>query len=313
MPAPEAATSIKIIPEGADEPLPEVPAEVNLTDGDIRRAINAWDECMPDYAGLLEATVIGQEDWDEEADRLLRSKGYRPLGLRSMSAAQKSAALHDEGLRTYGDDSPWEWDQPSKRYRNRDTGRYMGSRQMLPLRDEFIDAQKGAVSDLVDRLADGEITTNRFVEEMRGLIKTSFIDEYALAHGGRHNLTSRDFGIVGQMCRGQYGYLNAFAEQINAGELSPAQIRARGRLYIEAASQAYERAAAEVRGIRGPHGLPAYPGDGSTVCRTNCKCTWEFAETETDWECTWTLHPAEHCADCLERAARWAPYVAPKQ
>lgn len=310
---PATETRIKIIPEGADEPLPEVPAEVTLTDGDIRKAINAWDELMPDYAGLLEAVVIGQEGWDEQdrQSRLLKRLG--PPVDAEWAARNRPLTVSWPLERAYGDDSPWEWDQPSKRYRNTETGRYMGSRQMLPLRDEFIDAQKDAVSGLVDRLADGEITTNRFVEEMRGLIKTSFIDEYALAHGGRHNMTSRDFGIVGQMCRGQYGYLNNFAGQINDGELSPAQIRARGRLYIEAAAQAYERAQAEVRGISGPHGLPAWPSDGTSACRTNCKCTWEFEETETEWLCTWTLHPAEHCADCLERAERWKPYVVQKQ
>lgn len=299
-------TRIKIIPEGADEPLPEVPAEVNITDGDIRRAINAWDELMPDHAGLLEAAVIGQEGWDEQ-DRFLIAE-YGRAFVSNMSADQKAWLLRNY-VRAYGDESPWEWDQPSKRYRNRDTGRYMSSRQMLPLRDDFIDAQKDAVSGLVDRLADGDITTNRFVEEMRGLIKTSFIDEYALAHGGRHNMTSRDFGIVGQMCRSQYGYLNTFAGEINEGKLSPAQIRARGRLYIEAASQAYERAATEVRGI--PR-LSQYPGSGDTQCRANCRCFLEFEETDTEWHVFWRLSDAEHCPDCVNLAAAWNPLVFAK-
>ena len=283
---------VKIIPEGADEPLPEIPAVVEISDADIRVAINAWDTLMPDYAGLLEAVVIGQEEWDEQ------DRSHRPG--------------RGGGVRDYGDASPWEWDQPSKRYRNAETGRYMSTRQMLPLRDEFIAAQKAAASELVDRLAEGEIGTGRFVNDMRGLIRTTFIDEYALAHGGRHNMTSRDFGIVGNMCRDQYGYLNNFASEINAGDLSPAQIRARANLYIEAGSQAFERAGAEVRGIKGPRGLPAYPGDGTSECMTNCKCTWEYAEKETAWECTWTLHPAEHCGTCLERASTWAPYIVAK-
>jgi hypothetical protein len=306
---------VKIIPEGAAEPLPEVPAELTLTDADIRRAIDAWDKLMPAYAGLLEAVVIGQEQWDEQ-DRALAAQGYtmRPYPPYTTDLRTERPWVRDltAGVRAYGDDSPWEWDQPSKRYRNTATGRYKGSRQMLPLRDEFIDAQKAAAGDLADRLAAGEITTNRYVEEMRGLIKTTYIDEYALAHGGRNNMTSRDFGIVGNMCRDQYSYLNNFAGEINAGDLSPAQIRARGRLYIESASQAYERAQAEVRGISGPHALPAYPGDGSTACRSNCRCSWEYRETETTWEATWTLHPAEHCEDCLSRASEWAPYVVAK-
>lgn len=317
---PVAGVRVKIIPEGAAEPLPEVPDEVALTDADVRRAIDAWDALMPAYAGLLEAVVLGQEDWDEQ-DRFVNTPAptsrvaedwaeWRDLNVERFIEWQDRARR--SGRRAYGDDSPWEWDQPSKRYRDTETGRYMGSRQMLPLRDEFIDAQKAAASDLADRLAAGEITTNRYVEEMRGLIKTTYLDEYALAHGGRNNMTSRDFGIVGNMCRDQYSYLNNFAGEINAGDLSPAQIRARGRMYIESASQAYERAQAEVRGISGPHALPAYPGDGSTACRSNCRCSWEYRETETTWEATWTLHPAEHCEDCLSRASEWAPYVVAK-
>lgn len=282
---PVAGVRVKIIPEGAAEPLPEVPDEVALTDADVRLAIDAWDALMPAYAGLLEAVVIGQEDWDEQ-DRARRV-----------------------GRRAYGDESPWEWDQPSKRYRNTETGRYMGSRQMLPLRDEFIDAQKAAAGDLADRLAAGEITTNRYVEEMRGLIKTTYLDEYALAHGGRNNMTSRDFGIVGNMCRDQYGYLNNFAGEINAGELSPAQIRARGRMYIESASRAYERAAAEVRGI--PR-LSRYPGSGDTACRANCRCYLEFEESEIEWRVFWRLSDAEHCEDCVGLAAEWNPLVVLK-
>lgn len=281
---------VKIIPEGADEPLPPVPDEVEITDADIRRAINAWDEAMPDYAGLLEAVVIGQENYDEQ------DRAQRP----------------DAGRRSYGDDSPWTWDQESKRYRNSSTGQYMGAKQMLPLRDDFIAAQKEASDELAAQVAEGEITNVQYVTKMRELIKTSFIDEYAIAHGGRHNMTSEDFGRIGYMCREQYGYLNDFAAAINAGELSPAQIRARGRLYIEASSQAYERAAAEVRGIHGPHALPAYPGDGTSNCKTNCHCTWEFVELDEVWECTWTLHPAEHCTTCVTRAREWAPYVVAK-
>jgi len=183
---------------------------------------------------------------------------------------------------------------------------------MLSLRDQFIDAQKSAAAVLAERLSSGDITLTRFMLEMRELIKTTYYDEYVLGHGGRRNMTHRDNGIVGRLCREQYQYLQAFMADIAAGKLSPAQIRARCQLYIESASQAYERAAAEVRGLRGPHALPAYPGDHSAQCGANCRCTWEFRETETAWECTWTLHPAEHCPDCLERSVKWAPYSVPK-
>jgi len=283
---------IKIIPDGAAEELPAVPDEVEITDADERRAIDAWDAAMPAYAGLLEAAVVGREDWD--------------------TAAAELPVDRAAGQRAYGDESPWVWEQAAKRYRNQATGQTLNPRQMLVLRDQFVDAQKAAAAALAERLAAGDITLTRFMLEMRELIKTTYYDEYVLGHGGRRNMTHRDNGIVGRLCREQYQYLQAFMADIAAGNLSPAQIRARCQLYIESASQAYERAAAEVRGLRGPHALPAYPGDHSTQCGANCRCTWEFRETETAWECTWTLHPAEHCPDCLERSVIWAPYSVPK-
>ncbi len=54
-PVQRAWKAARIIPEGAGEPLPPVPAQIELTDADIERAIAKWDRLMPDYLQLLEA------------------------------------------------------------------------------------------------------------------------------------------------------------------------------------------------------------------------------------------------------------------
>jgi hypothetical protein len=282
--------SVKIIPEGADEPLPAVPDEVVISEADIRKAIDAWDSLMPDYSGLLEATVIGQTNFDAQQH-----------------------ALRPAGTRLYGDASPWTWDPAGAgggRYRNTETGRWLGQKQMIGLRDQFIDAQKQAVSDLADRFSKGDITIQQWTLESRGLIKQGFIDQYVMAHGGRFSMTQRDWGIIGSMCKDQYGYLNAFGEAINNGELSAGQIAVRAGLYIDSSVQAFERGTSERLGIPD---LPAYPGDGSTSCLGNCRCSWQYEETDTAWNCTWQLDTAaEHCVDCEANAAQWAPLVIPK-
>jgi hypothetical protein len=287
---PASDRSVKIVPEGADDPLPPVPDEVTISDADIRMAIDAWDTLIPDYAGLLEATVIGQSNFDDQ---------------------QHAAGL--PGTRAYGDASPWVWDPRGAgggRYRNTDTGEWAGAKQMLGLRDRFVEAQKGAIDDLGAQLVKGDINVQQWVLQSRQYIKTAFIDEYALGHGGRHNMTQKDFGIIGHMCRDQYDFLNNFGEQVANGELSADQIRVRARMYIDASVQAYERAVSERLGL--PR-MPAYPGDGSTECRANCKCHWQYEETDTAWNCTWVVHSAaENCATCLERGAMWAPYVVDK-
>lgn len=51
--------SMKIIPDGADRPLPlATDADAEVTEADAKRAIALWDELMPDYAGLLNAKVV---------------------------------------------------------------------------------------------------------------------------------------------------------------------------------------------------------------------------------------------------------------
>ena len=93
----------------------------------------------------------------------------------------------------------------------------------------------------------------------------------------------------------QVKYLDGFAADLRAGKLSPAQAAARANLYAGAVRGAYYAA----RYL----GLNAYPGDGSTPCKGNCKCTLE----ERDGKIWWVLHPAEHCDGCVSRASA-SPY-----
>ena len=205
--------------------------------------------------------------------------------------------------------SPWQFDDISKRYRNTATGRYMSASQMLGLRDQFVDAMKGKTDALVSRVATGDLTAQQWSLEMRKTIKQSYIDQYVLARGGRQNMTQRDWGIIGNMTRRQYEYLDGLERDIRDGKLSEAQARARARMYIESSTQAYERGATEGRGI--PR-LPAYPGDGQTQCRANCRCHWSIEDLVDAWACTWVLGIAEHCPDCVANASRWAPLMMPK-
>lgn len=89
-----------------------------------------------------------------------------------------------------------------------------------------------------------------------------------------------------------------------------AQVRARSQLYINSARQAYERAKARALGVPD---LPAYPGDGSTVCKSNCACSWRLEPIYDDddnligWNAFWELGAADHCPDCIQRSIQWNP------
>ena len=49
------APAAAFLPSDAGRPVTPVPDEVVITDEDIAAAMTAWDEVMPEYAGLLAA------------------------------------------------------------------------------------------------------------------------------------------------------------------------------------------------------------------------------------------------------------------
>ncbi len=189
-------------------------------------------------------------------------------------------------------------------YRNAETGRVISQKEAAAFRDAFIDKQKARIDAITDKLVDGKINVQQWTLETRREIKDTYSALYAVSKGGMENVTQADWGKESVILREQYGYLNKFAEDIAAGKLSPGQINARSKLYIESASQMYEKGKAASKGMPD---LPAYPGDGKTVCRANCRCSWDIKETDTEWLATWTLGEAEHCPDCVKNANHWNP------
>lgn len=93
----------------------------------------------------------------------------------------------------------------------------------------------------------------------------------------------------------QVKYLDGFVADLRAGKLTPAQAKARAALYAGAVRGGYYKA-------RYPS-LSNVPGDGSTPCLGNCKCTLEQRGDLIHWH----LNPAEHCDGCMSRAAA-SPY-----
>ena len=149
-----------------------------------------------------------------------------------------------------------------------------------------------------------DVTLGAWEADMRAQIKGEYTRQYLLGRGGRDQMTQADWGSIGGMLASQYRFLDKFAADIATGELSEAQIAARSELYLYSAKQAFEKAnerartsdtqvkwtmsAAEHCGdcesfasldwqpmAEDPFG-GAHPGDGSTICKTNCKCHLEY-------------------------------------
>ena len=277
------SSRITVIPDGADEgPLP-IPDVVEWTDAEIQEASDIWDELMPDYAGLLDADYVPEDDSAAKAQRGVRRK-LEP------------------------GENPWEYVEGAKRYRDKVTGRWLSQSRMVAMRDDYVTAYQSRIATLADRVMSGDMTLQQWERGMRREMKALHTGQYELGRGGRKAMTKTDWSSLGGTMKAQYTHLSSFTADIAAGKLSPAQVSARSQLYVNAATVSYERGRAAGHKLV----LPGYPGDGKTVCRANCKCFWDIREREDAWDCYWTLGQAEHCEDCLSRSATWAPYTYPK-
>jgi hypothetical protein len=199
----------------------------------------------------------------------------------------------------------WQYDEKSRRYRSQETGRYLSNAQMLKARDGFTDAMKGRAADLATRRAEGDLSANAWEREMRSLIKNAHVDMAALGRGGRRQMAPADWGRVGAAIREQYSYLGRFAD--DTANLSEAQVRARAGLYVSSSQVAYERGRAAAWDVT----LPQHPGDHSTACGSNCRCSWLLEEAEGGAvRATWQVNgAAESCPDCVENGRRWNPLI----
>lgn len=203
----------------------------------------------------------------------------------------------------------WVWEDKSKRYRDTKTGRFIGIKQMQDLREEFIVQQKAIMQSYVRSYLDGDITIRRLEINIQDTLRKTYTDMYAMGAGGRNGMSHRDWGRIGAMLKEQYGkdsYLQNLIGQVDRGEISPAQASARLNMYVNSANEALWKGY-----THDMPPLPAYPGDGSTQCLTNCQCSWEIVRVEGGWNCYWRLGPAEHCPDCLARARDWNPLFIP--
>lgn len=55
--------------------------------------------------------------------------------------------------------------------------------------------------------------------------------------------------------------------------------------------------------------LPALPKDGTTLCLTNCGCSWEISTLAGDgnYDCYWRRGKDDSCGTCFARERLWSP------
>ena len=150
-----------------------------------------------------------------------------------------------------------------------------------------------------DRWASGELSLSNFEQLFKLELKNLYVASAWTATGSIEATNHRHYGVVGRRLRDQYQFMHNFFNEIEAGNLTLAEIKARSAQYARSSRQVLERIGNSDVGL--PM-LPAYPADGSTECLTNCKCSHRVVDVEDGFDVYWKLNPAEHCPDCTSRA-----------
>lgn len=167
--------------------------------------------------------------------------------------------------------------------------------------DQSIKEKSDAVAELAYQVKSEEIDEHEWQKRLFEILVLAYIQHWIL--GSRNQTISSDVSkIIESLLNSQLEYLNEFRNDLP--ELTISEVVSRSRMYISSSRQAYER------GKTFPLELPAYPGDGTSECLTNCRCAWELqSSTGGKILAFWRLNEAEHCKTCVTRAGQWSPYI----
>lgn len=205
------------------------------------------------------------------------------------------------------------------RFRDTETGQFVSNFFVENKSAQSVQDSKDTTDIIADLFDEGVQSFEDTRDASWLAIKDEYIRQYLLGVGGRDRMTPADWGRIGGMLSEQKRYFNNMFEQLDNGDISPAEFKSRMRMYIHSSNEAYWRARGvemnrlgydEVRWnlgatenhcgvcpewasmgwqpVCGDGGFPGdgcnYPGDGSTPCLTSCRCTLSYRNSQTGEE-----------------------------
>src|SRR5688572_18567369 len=171
-------------------------------------------------------------------------------------------------------DSVFNFDNTAQRWRNSADGRFVSNETVRNEMFRHSDATHSTLENLTRRSYAGDINLAQWQVGVASELKDAHLAQAMYAVGGRDNMGFAEFGRVGQTLREQYAFLDKFAADIAAGNVSEAQALARANMYGNAATQSY----------------------------------WAEYAKASKGLINWRLGAAEHCGDCVS-IANGSPYT----
>lgn len=167
--------------------------------------------------------------------------------------------------------------------------------------DDLIAMVIERIDELTSELRDSAfVSIDRWQADMANVLVSAHLAAWEIGTGRPPDDQERK--ILAQIIGDQIDYLNAFADEIDLDRWTK-RYEARARLYAGALKHTYWRA------LSGSFVLPAYPGDGSTECRTNCRCEWRIEDRGAWVDAYWVRHASDSCRTCIERESIWSPLL----
>lgn len=195
------------------------------------------------------------------------------------------------------------WSSSVGDYFRTDTGQVVDGRELRASWDATVQAAGGEVGRLTDQMLSQRISVQQYREQMRGLMRDLTVGGYMTGRGGHAQMNPADWLAVARGCKQQYGYVDNFAHQLQAGTAgSEAQIRARAQQYARAGYRPLEEGQRSAKLTAGytqerrnavmdqgtcdecarlaglgwqPVGSLPTPGTG-TPCGANCRCALQY-------------------------------------
>lgn len=168
----------------------------------------------------------------------------------------------------------YQWEQRSRRYRDRTSGKFLSKSAIAQLTQLRIAQVTQDLHSLGNLLLDGKITLRAWQEQFAVSLKILHTQQYLLGTGGQSHVQNEDYLVLARELKSQYKYLRNFAVDLTRGVMSPAQFKVRAAMYAKAVKVSYFR------------------GEKQAAVRSGLDGAYRV------------LGEAEHCVECLEYHAQ---------
>lgn len=201
------------------------------------------------------------------------------------------------------------FDDRSMRYRDSASGKFISERQVRDAVDAIVNLSAERMGNLAASFRAGTIDANEFLSGMLTEVKSAQIAAALAAYGGRDQMNSQRWGMVGQQIRQQYAYARTMVADVLEGrQRMNGRLDARARLYAQASRTTYENTrrremarlgmAFEQNILHASEScdgclsasdagwvpIGTLPAVGSRTCRLACRCTLAFAASRSEAE-----------------------------